>query len=503
MNYTRKYITSQVFSLKRCRLKNVEIETEDVHHIPGRDIIELYLKLNGSRNFYWKDINTKSSPRSTLKNVALICTQVFRLPFVLFKTRNQIIRLSKKTPTNFLKNPHHLLYLRTDHWFNLTSGGSVGHVSYVIDELNNALVLKKLESTSTLFNVSFEPCRISSPNYRLSGNIPNLPEINYNLEQIKNFKEDDYKGIDGIYQRYSKGNYFGVWLSLQLNIPLILEYNGSELWVAKNWGNKRVAFDHYLEDIELLNLKHANVIVVVSEPLKHELIRRGVNPEKILVNPNGVNTTIFNPKELNVELKKEIGLTKEHVIGFIGTFGEWHGVLELAKSIIQFFNQHPSRLNNTEFLLIGDGNLKTEVENIINQSPYSSNVIFTGRISQNLAPDYLNQCNILVSPHIGNSDGSEFFGSPTKLFEYMAMQKPIIASALGQIEQVLMHEQNAFLVEPGNVNSLAESYETVLTQPQLAQKMAFQARNDVKSKYTWKKHVEKILKFTENMSNNA
>jgi glycosyltransferase involved in cell wall biosynthesis len=68
----------------------------------------------------------------------------------------------------------------------------------------------------------------------------------------------------------------------------------------------------------------------------------------------------------------------------------------------------------------------------------------------------LDACDILVSPHIPLADGSDFFGSPTKIFEYMAMGKGIVASRLGQIGEVRGMMRRA-LVEPGNVPELARA----------------------------------------------
>lgn len=490
MAYTRKHITAQVFGFKRVKIKNAVIQTEDVNHIPGKDIIELYLKLNGSKDFEWQDINRSLKPSSIFKNISYIISQVFRFPFALIKVKRELNKLTrKKAIYNYSADPQ-FLYLRTDHWFNLTSGGSVGHVSYVIDELANLQVLKQVSSSDSLYNVTFEPLNILSPNYSKTGNIPHLPELYYNLELIKSRPQNGYNQI---YQRYSKGNFYGVYLSQKLNIPIILEYNGSEIWVAKNWGNKRIAFGSLLERIENINLQLASSIVVVSQVLKEELVERGVDAHKVFVNPNGVNTDVYQPKERDEALLTQLNLKVPNIIGFIGTFGEWHGVKELAQSIIQFFESHPERKEDTKFLLIGDGNLKPEVEQIINDSPFSDLVIFTGRIKQNLGPNYLNLCTMLVSPHIGNPDGSKFFGSPTKLFEYMAMEKPIVASNLEQIGDILDHEQNALLTEPSNITQLAEAYNTLINSKELSSKIAKQARKDVLGKHTWKEHTSKTL----------
>ena len=78
-------------------------------------------------------------------------------------------------------------------------------------------------------------------------------------------------------------------------------------------------------------------------------------------------------------------------------------------------------------------------------------MIFTGSLPSDKVAEYLDASDILVSPHIPMPDGSRFFGSPTKLFEYMAMGKAIVASRLEQLAEVLEHDRTAWLVTPGNV----------------------------------------------------
>ena len=73
-------------------------------------------------------------------------------------------------------------------------------------------------------------------------------------------------------------------------------------------------------------------------------------------------------------------------------------------------------------------------------------------------------CDLLASPHVPNSDGTPFFGSPTKLFEYMAMGKGIIASDLDQIGEVLEHDHTAWMVKPGDAESLMLGLKTMIDQ---------------------------------------
>ena len=114
-------------------------------------------------------------------------------------------------------------------------------------------------------------------------------------------------------------------------------------------------------------------------------------------------------------------------------------------------------MSGCRFLLVGSGSLHVEVEKRLEAEVASGRVIFTGAVGHDRVPGLLDACDILVAPHVPLADGSEFFGSPTKIFEYMAMGKGIVASRLGQIGDVLVDGETALLVEPGDVGELQEA----------------------------------------------
>ena len=107
-------------------------------------------------------------------------------------------------------------------------------------------------------------------------------------------------------------------------------------------------------------------------------------------------------------------------------------------------------------MLIGDGLLHGEMRSALAEYEQTGAVIFTGPVPREKVAEYLDAADILVSPHVPMPDGSRFFGSPTKLFEYMAMGKGIVASRLEQLAEVLEHERTAWLVRPGDAEDLAE-----------------------------------------------
>jgi glycosyltransferase involved in cell wall biosynthesis len=94
---------------------------------------------------------------------------------------------------------------------------------------------------------------------------------------------------------------------------------------------------------------------------------------------------------------------------------------------------------------------------------------------------------------VGNPDGSPFFGSPTKLFEYMAMGKGIVASDLDQIGEILTHGTTAWLVKPGDPEALAAGILTLGGDPGLRRVLGEAARAEVLAHHTWTAHVHRIL----------
>jgi len=108
---------------------------------------------------------------------------------------------------------------------------------------------------------------------------------------------------------------------------------------------------------------------------------------------------------------------------FIGTFGQWHGVDVLAQAIRRMVLERRKQLDALQlrFLLIGDGQKMALVRGRARDTDADRYVHLAGLVPQRAAPRFLAASDLLLSPHVGNADGSRFFGSPTKLFEYMAM----------------------------------------------------------------------------------
>jgi glycosyltransferase involved in cell wall biosynthesis len=138
-----------------------------------------------------------------------------------------------------------------------------------------------------------------------------------------------------------------------------------------------------------------------------------------------------------------------------------------------------------------------ETRRRLEEGGVSDLTVFTGRTRQDEGPVHLAAADILVSPHVPNADGTPFFGSPTKLFEYMAMGRAIVASDLYQIGDVLEHGRTAWLVSPGDADELAEGLRAVIEDASLRHRLAASARREVVAKHTWRAHTRRIVEALE------
>jgi glycosyltransferase involved in cell wall biosynthesis len=163
-------------------------------------------------------------------------------------------------------------------------------------------------------------------------------------------------------------------------------------------------------------------------------------------------------------------------------------VLVLAEAIKMISAAVPLK-----FLLVGDGALQGQMKRMLGEELEQGRVIFKGSVTHKDVPALLDACDILVSPHIPLAAGADFFGSPTKLFEYMAMGKGIVASRLGQIGEVLIEGQTALLVEPGNAEELRTAILRLAEARELRETLGARARQVAIERHTWKRNAQKII----------
>jgi glycosyltransferase involved in cell wall biosynthesis len=385
------------------------------------------------------------------------------------------------------------VYLRTDLSFGVRAGGSVAHIAGVLNALSRFTASPIFLTTDDVPTVSAGvETHFITPNDAF-WNFRELPALvlNRTVEALAK-RSLGRRPLAFVYQRHSLNNYAGIRIARAHRVPFVLEYNGSEIWMSRHWG-RPIKYEALAGRIEQLNLSAADLVVVVSRAMEDELIERGVDRTRILVNVNGVDEHRYNPEIDGSAIRERYGLTGKTVVGFIGTFGPWHGAEVLARAFASFGARFPDLRASMRLLMIGDGSGAREARRIITEAGADDVVVWTGLVPQAEGPRLLAACDVLASPHVPNPDGSPFFGSPTKLFEYMAMGKAIVASNLEQIGEVLDHGRTAWLVTPGDVEQLADGIRRLALDPTLRRVLGDAARREVVDQYTWRQHTRRTI----------
>ena len=269
-----------------------------------------------------------------------------------------------------------------------------------------------------------------------------------------------------IFLRYPKLGSLFSFLKKYLNLFIIYEVH--EIFSLKN---KKL----YKIEKDLLNI--SDLIICTTERLKKEILTNfQIDSQKIHVIPDAVRDDWLN-------IKNE----KEEYIFYAGSLKKWKGVDVLIKAM--------KYLPGEKLLIAGNGEEFSNLQNMIKKENLQDRIKFLGYIPHTEIPKFLSKAKILVLPNV--EEDTSVFTSPLKLFEYMAAGKPIVASDIPCLKEVLRHEENAYLVKPRNPIVLAEGIKKVLYDKKLRRKISLKAKEEVK-KYTYSIRAQKIKKLIEN-----
>jgi glycosyltransferase involved in cell wall biosynthesis len=246
----------------------------------------------------------------------------------------------------------------------------------------------------------------------------------------------------------------------------------------------------------LRNEKHIHKIISVTENLKDKFLQRGLVPAKLGVVHDAVNLDFFenmDSKRLQ-HINKIITHDNTFVLGYVGRFhtlGMEKGIPEL----ILMFNKLSESYRESLLLLCVGGPLdKIEYYNtLVHPSLPNHKVLFLDRVPTYEVPYYLSICNILYIPW-GWNEFSAYYTSPMKLFEYMASNRPIVASNLPSLNEILTKNENCLMHEPGDVEGMLECTKQLIESNEIRQKLAIQARTDVEN-YSWDNRARNIKQY--------
>lgn len=234
------------------------------------------------------------------------------------------------------------------------------------------------------------------------------------------------------------------------------------------------------------SMRLADRIVVLSQWSKERLNMLGGIPlSKIAVLPSGTDIDLFRPMDKR-GCRVNLGLDPSLLyIGFTGSFHADQGIdtlIDAAPSII-------SEIKNVRFLLVGDGPMADPWRERTERLGLGEAFIFSGLVPYRIVPEYIGAMDICVAPHRGSTNQA----SPVKLFDYMACQRPIVASDIDVVREIVAESDCALLVDPENSDDLSEGIKMLLDDEGERDSMAEKGLRHVVEKYDRKRIADDLI----------
>jgi len=291
---------------------------------------------------------------------------------------------------------------------------------------------------------------------------------------------------DFIYERYSLWGMAGFALAKLYGVPLALEVNAPLVYEQQRYRHK-LAWPRLARWLECRIWRGANPVLVVSESLRKHLTEAGVAPQQIWVLPNAVDSSWFAADANSIHAPKGFENQNQFVLGFVGSFKAWHGADFLLSVFEVFHRLEPlSRL-----LMIGDGPLRSELQEKVHKSGLEDAVVFTGIVPHDQIRRYLAAVDVALAPY---PNLEHFYYSPLKLVEYMAAGRAVVASNAGQISQIIGHRVNGLLYEPGDRLGLLNCLCELRRDAALREELGRNARKSSEV-FTWERNAARVIEW--------
>lgn len=263
---------------------------------------------------------------------------------------------------------------------------------------------------------------------------------------------------------------------VEVNAPVAAER-------ARHFGLAHPELAHAAETEAL----HGADVLAVSDPVGKWAAERGAG--SVMVVPNGADPDRFDPVR-NAggagALRRVLGVQDAEVVGFAGSLKPWHGV-EVLLEAVGLLAASRQRLR---VVIVGEGPGKAALEALAVTPALEGRVLFVGAVDSADMPRWLGACDVVAAPYLPAAD---FYFSPLKVVEAMAAARPVVASQLPPVEEML--QDSGVLVEPGNAHALAQGLTYLLDDPQERARLGARGRACVLERGSWDAVAGRVIEL--------
>lgn len=292
---------------------------------------------------------------------------------------------------------------------------------------------------------------------------------------------------DILYERYNLFHHSGALLARERRLPFLLEVNAPLAEERAEHGGLALASLARWSERSIWSA--ADRVLPVSRVLARRIEAAGVPPEKIVVVPNGVEAAFLAETDPG-PVRERYGLAGKTVLGFTGFVRSWHGV----DRIVRYIAERPAA--NLHLLLVGDGDgdARRDLELLARALGVAGKLTVTGTVQREAAPAHVAAFDIALQPAVTP------YASPLKLFEYMALAKPIVAPASENIREALIGGETALLFDPGDEAGLFRALDRLVSEPDLRRRLGDAARASLlKQDLTWAGDAARIERIAADL----
>ena len=298
-----------------------------------------------------------------------------------------------------------------------------------------------------------------------------------------------------IYERYAFFGGAGSCLAARLGIPHIVEvnYTCDDPLVRRRSSLLKPA----ARRLESAIFGQARVIAPVSSALAGRVRLRGADPDRIVITPNAVSRDWWQRAAAIAPAELPAHLSGKRVVGFVGGFYPWHGLDRLVDAAAH------CRVRNLDcaLLLVGDGPERESIVKRLEAAGLADSALLLGALPHGELAPWIAAMDVCVMPH------SNDYGSPMKVFEYMAMGRAVLAPDLPPLRDVIDSGANGLLFRSAGengVSGLAVGLEELLAgEAGRLEAMGAAAREDVGRKHTWDENLRRMLAAAERAASPA
>lgn len=288
--------------------------------------------------------------------------------------------------------------------------------------------------------------------------------------------------FDVVYERHALFAFAAMEYARAAGIPGLLEVNAP--LVEEQRRHRVLVHEELAESAATRAFEAASLLLPVSEELALWLRGRGLLEDRLEVVPNGVDVARFGAAE---PVHRD---PDAFTVGFLGGLRPWHGLPDLAA----IWSRVRRELPQARLVVVGDGPGRGDFERDLEARGVRGSVSFTGAVLPAEVPSWLATTDAVVAPYPVRSNlEAPFYFSPLKIFEYMAAGRPIVASRIGQITQVLTHGETGWLHAPGDIEGAADGLITLAHDAILRGRLGFAAQVWVARHRSWDSIAARVL----------